>query len=127
MRPNMWTPQSLHAWRWMVAAGSTIASLSAFAVIETVSRGTTPTTEKMAPSGFQHGATTGVVVGHIACDGDLNRLVRAQALQRAALEAGGSGNDAGIDRGWIVWCCMDLNSYCWKCSTGCPVLRCISS
>jgi len=45
------------------------------------------------------GATTGVVVGHIACDGDLNRLVRAQALQRAALEAGGSGNDAGIDRG----------------------------
>src|SRR5689334_7724619 len=54
MRPYMCTPQALHAWRWMVALGSTTASLSAFSVTFTLSRGATATTENSAPSGFQH-------------------------------------------------------------------------
>src|SRR6478609_3485248 len=38
----------------MVAFSSTIFSLSPFSVTETLSRGTTATTENLAPSGFQH-------------------------------------------------------------------------
>src|SRR5437660_2901033 len=54
MRPYMCTPQSLQAWRWMVALESTIASLSAFATTFSRSRGTTATCAKRAPFGFQH-------------------------------------------------------------------------
>src|ERR1700689_5203477 len=54
MRPNMCTPQSLQAFRRIVASASTIFSLSPLAVTLTLSRGTTATTEKTAPSGFQH-------------------------------------------------------------------------
>src|SRR5512133_3634320 len=54
MRPNMWAPHSLQAWRWMVALGSTIFSLSPLAVTLTLSRPVTATIEKMAPAGFQH-------------------------------------------------------------------------
>src|SRR5215469_17391781 len=38
----------------MVALSSTIFSLSPFSLTETLSRGTTATTENVAPSGFQH-------------------------------------------------------------------------
>jgi hypothetical protein len=38
----------------MVALGSTTFSLSAFAVTESLSRGTTATCENSAPLGFQH-------------------------------------------------------------------------
>jgi hypothetical protein len=38
----------------MVADVSTICSLSPFSSTVTFSRGTTATTEKVAPSGFQH-------------------------------------------------------------------------
>src|SRR5580704_8554252 len=54
MRPNMCTPQALKACRWIVADGSTTASLSAFWVTLTLSRDTTATTENSAPLGFQH-------------------------------------------------------------------------
>src|SRR5262245_53632612 len=54
MRPYMCTPHCRHAWRWIVALGSTTASLSAFFVTPTLSLGTTATTENSAPWGFQH-------------------------------------------------------------------------
>src|SRR5262245_38196983 len=54
MRPYMCTPHCRHAWRWIVAPGSTIASLSAFFVTLSLSRGTAATTENTAPCGFQH-------------------------------------------------------------------------
>src|ERR1700694_2969525 len=54
MRPYMCVPQTLQAYRWIVADVSTICSLSPFSVTLTLSRGTTATTEKVAPSGFQH-------------------------------------------------------------------------
>src|SRR5437763_3466408 len=54
MRPNICVPQTLHAWRWIVADASTTWSLSPFSTTLTLSRGTTATTEKVAPSGFQH-------------------------------------------------------------------------
>jgi hypothetical protein len=44
----------VQAWRWIVAEASTILSLFAFDVTETLSRGATATTENKAPSGFQH-------------------------------------------------------------------------
>src|SRR5437868_4995636 len=54
MRPNICVPQTLHAWRWIVADASITWSLSPFSRTVTFSRGTTATTEKIAPSGFQH-------------------------------------------------------------------------
>src|SRR3981189_3239306 len=54
MRPYMCVPQTLQAWRWIVADASTTGSLSPFSSTVTFSRGTTATTEKIAPSGFQH-------------------------------------------------------------------------
>src|SRR3954453_21770027 len=54
MRPYMCVPQTLQAWRWIVADESTICSLSPFSSTFTLSRGTTATTEKVDPSGFQH-------------------------------------------------------------------------
>src|SRR5437764_13891772 len=54
MRPYMCTPQPVHAYRWMVADGSTTLNLSAFAVTLTLSRGATATCENSAPAGFQH-------------------------------------------------------------------------
>src|SRR5215813_13193980 len=50
----MCTPQPLQAWRWIGADASTTLSLFAFAVTESLSRGTTATSENIAPSGFQH-------------------------------------------------------------------------
>src|SRR5262245_54736644 len=54
MRPYMCTPQSVQAWRWMAALGSTTLSLAPFLVTFTLSRGTTATCENKAPEGFQH-------------------------------------------------------------------------
>src|SRR5437868_10610733 len=54
MRPYMCTPHCRQAWRWIVALGSTTASLSACFVTLSLSRGTTATTENTAPLGFQH-------------------------------------------------------------------------
>src|SRR3989449_11517895 len=54
MRPYMWTPQSLQAYRWIAALGSTIASLLPFALTLRLSRVTTATCENSAPFGFQH-------------------------------------------------------------------------
>src|SRR6185436_20625895 len=53
MRPNMCTPQPVQACRWIVAFVSTTLSFCAFSVTSSLSRGTTPTSENMAPSGFQ--------------------------------------------------------------------------
>src|SRR5690349_23125190 len=53
MRPYMWTPHFTHAWRWMVADGSTTVSRCGL-LTATFSFGTTATTEKTAPAGFQH-------------------------------------------------------------------------
>src|SRR5580698_6067836 len=54
MRPYKWVPQTLQAWRWMVALASTIDNLSPFLVTLTLSRGATATTANNAPLGFQH-------------------------------------------------------------------------
>src|SRR5262245_16455188 len=54
MRPMRCAPQSLQAWRWIVALSSTIFSLLPFAVTLTLSLGATPTTANTAPFGFQH-------------------------------------------------------------------------
>src|SRR3978361_121208 len=54
MRPYMWVPQTEQAWRWIVAEALTTLSLSPFSSTVTFSRGTTATTEKTTPSGFQH-------------------------------------------------------------------------
>ena len=54
MRPYMCTPQPLQAWRWIAALASTTLSFCAFALTESLSRGTTATSEKVAPAGFQH-------------------------------------------------------------------------
>src|SRR5436189_6333970 len=54
MRPYMCVPQALQAYRWIAADASTICSLSPFSSTATFSRGTTATTEKVAPAGFQH-------------------------------------------------------------------------
>src|SRR5208282_4155097 len=53
-RPYRCTPQPLQAWRWIAADGSTTLSLWPFAVTVSLSRGTTATTENIAPLGFQH-------------------------------------------------------------------------
>jgi len=50
----MCTPQSLQALRWMTADLSTMVSLLELEVTESLSRGTTPTTLKREPEGFQH-------------------------------------------------------------------------
>src|ERR1700755_1187643 len=50
----MWTPQPRHACRWIVADASTTCSLFPFCRTLSFSRGTTATTEKSAPAGFQH-------------------------------------------------------------------------
>src|SRR6478672_12005184 len=52
--PYMWTPHEVHACRRIVALGFTTLSLSPLAVTLTLSVGTTATTEKVAPFGFQH-------------------------------------------------------------------------
>src|SRR5690606_9781061 len=54
MRPYMWTPQPVQAYRWITADSSTILSLSALAVTCRFSRGVTATIENKAPCGFQH-------------------------------------------------------------------------
>src|SRR6201987_3776514 len=54
MRPYICVPQPLQACRGIAAEVSTICSLSPFSSTVTFSRGTTATTEKIAPSGFQH-------------------------------------------------------------------------
>src|ERR1700693_3411822 len=54
MRPYICVPQTLQAWRWIAADASMTCSLSPFSATVTLSRGTTATTEKAAPSGFQH-------------------------------------------------------------------------
>jgi len=50
----MCTPQPVHAYRWIVALGSTTFSLSPFALTLSLSRGATATCENVAPAGFQH-------------------------------------------------------------------------
>ncbi len=52
--PYMCTPQPVQAWRRMVAVLSTMESFWPFLVTVSLSWGTTATTEKSAPSGFQH-------------------------------------------------------------------------
>src|SRR5882724_11783820 len=54
IRPYMCTPQSLQAWRWIVADGSTTLSLFSLALTLRLSRETTATCENSAPCGFQH-------------------------------------------------------------------------
>src|ERR1700744_2569406 len=54
MRPYMCTPQTLQAWRLMVALSLTTCSLSPFSVTEAASLPTAAATENLAPSGFQH-------------------------------------------------------------------------
>src|SRR3979409_1992380 len=54
MRPYICVPQTLQAWRWIVADVSIICSLSPFSSTATFSRGTTAITENVVPSGFQH-------------------------------------------------------------------------
>ena len=54
IRPYMCTPQPVQAWRWIVLDASTTLSFWPFAVTTTLSRGTTATMLKVAPSGFQH-------------------------------------------------------------------------
>src|ERR1700757_2965421 len=54
MRPYMWVPQAVQAWRWITADESTTFSLSPFSSTVTFWRGTTATMEKAAPAGFQH-------------------------------------------------------------------------
>src|SRR3954464_10741818 len=54
MRPCICVAQTLQACRWIVADESTTCNLSPFSSTLTLSRGTTATTEKVAPSGFQH-------------------------------------------------------------------------
>src|ERR1700682_5881495 len=54
MRPYICVPQARQACRWIVADESITRSLSPFSRTVTLSRGNTATTEKVAPSGFQH-------------------------------------------------------------------------
>src|SRR5712672_4319476 len=54
MRPYICVPHTLQACRWIAADVSTTCSLAPFSSTVTFSRGTTATTEKAAPSGFQH-------------------------------------------------------------------------
>src|SRR5581483_2098348 len=54
MRPYICVPHALQAYRWMVFEASTICSLSPFSSTVTFCRGTTATTENVAPAGFQH-------------------------------------------------------------------------
>src|SRR5258708_25519938 len=54
MRPYICVPQARQALRWIVADESITRSLSPFSSTVTLSRGTTATTEKVAPAGFQH-------------------------------------------------------------------------
>src|ERR1700732_4078367 len=54
MRPYICVPHALQACRWIAAEASPTCSLSPFSSTVTLSRETTATTEKMAPSGFQH-------------------------------------------------------------------------
>src|SRR5258708_384343 len=54
MRPYICVPQALQAWRWIAAEASITCSLPPFSSTVTFSRGTTATTEKVAPDGFQH-------------------------------------------------------------------------
>src|SRR3569832_1089825 len=53
MRPYMCTPHFTQACRWMVADGSTTVSRWGLLTAR-FSFGTTATTEKIAPAGFQH-------------------------------------------------------------------------
>src|SRR3979411_1230763 len=54
MRPNMWVPQARQGSRAGVGEAELTTRLSPFSRTVTFSRGTTATTEKIAPSGFQH-------------------------------------------------------------------------
>src|SRR5258708_40252163 len=54
MRPYICTPQRVQAWRWIVAEESMTFRNWAPEVILRLSRGTTATTENIAPFGFQH-------------------------------------------------------------------------
>src|SRR5450432_3330026 len=54
MRPYICVPQTLQACRWIAAEASTTWSLSPFSRTLTFSFNNTATTEKIAPSGFQH-------------------------------------------------------------------------
>src|SRR5262252_7199942 len=54
MRPYMWTPQSLQAYRLIAAFVSTTLSLSSFAVTLRLAVGVTAICEKSALPGFQH-------------------------------------------------------------------------
>ena len=99
MRPYMWTPQPVHAWRWIVALESTTFSLSALAVTLRLSRGTTATCENSAPPGFQHFVQPHTwLCARLTFDryGDL--VVRTLAVQRPAGEVGSRGLDATVDR-----------------------------
>src|SRR5947208_3654731 len=68
MRPYMCTPQSLQAYRWIAALGSTIASLLPFALTPRLSRVTTATCENSAPpakffaAGFNPPSTAGCIL-----------------------------------------------------------------
>src|SRR3979490_2055682 len=54
MRPYMCVPQTLQAWRWIVADISTTCSFVPFSSTVKFSLAHAATTEKGAPSGFQH-------------------------------------------------------------------------
>src|SRR5258708_11390118 len=54
MRPYICTSQRVQAWRWIVAEESMTFRNWAPEVILRLSRGTTATTENIAPFGFQH-------------------------------------------------------------------------
>src|SRR6201984_705852 len=54
MRPYMWAPQAVQAYRWIGAFSSTILSLLPLAVTASLSRPITATIENSASLGFQH-------------------------------------------------------------------------
>src|SRR4029077_9887150 len=54
MRPYMWTPHAVQAYRWIGAFSSTILSLLPLALTVSLSRPMTATMENNDPFGFQH-------------------------------------------------------------------------
>src|SRR5262245_53454474 len=95
MRPYMWTPQSLQAYRWMAALASTTLSLSAFLETRSLSRGTTATCENIRglPA---FGASAYVIVGALGRNGHLDGVARTLARKRSSREVRRAGPDAVI-------------------------------
>ncbi len=86
MRPNICVPQALQAWRW-INRGRVRRSQACrrFRAQLTFWRGTTATTENVAPCGFQHLVQPQAwFVGDVALHRDLDLVVLAFAGERAA-------------------------------------------